>query len=207
MTVHHNPMLRTLALPCLVAWLAVAPGVVAQEKASGLDFNLDPANTVIHWTLNTNVHVVHGTFKLNNGTVHIDPATGNATGLIVIDATSGDSGDSARDKRMDNVVLESAKYPTITFRPTRVEGKVDLKASGPITVDGVMTLLGQDHPMQLTVNLHPKETGLASQAHFTVPYVAWGLKDPSFMMFRTDKQVAIDIEATAIPAATTASVR
>jgi polyisoprenoid-binding protein YceI len=194
-------------VPCLIALLAIAPAAVAQEKASGLDFNLDPANTVIHWTLNTNVHVVHGTFKLENGTVHIDPATGNATGLIVIDATSGNSGDSARDKRMDNVVLETAKYPIITFRPTRVEGKVDLNAPGPITVDGVMTLLGQDHPMQLTVSLHPKEAGLASQVHFIVPYVAWGLKDPSFMMFRTDKQVAIDIEATAVHSADTARLR
>ena len=207
MTIHRNPILCTLALPCLVAWLAVAPAAVAQQKTSALDFNLDPANTAIHWTLNTNVHVVHGTFKLKNGTVHIDPASGNATGLIVIDATSGDSGDSARDKRMDNVVLETAKYPTITFRPTRVEGKVDLNSSGPITVDGVMTLLGQDHPMQLIVNLHPQDSRVASESHFTVPYVAWGLKDPSFMMFRTEKQVAIDIEATAVHSADTARLR
>jgi len=207
MTIHRNPIHRALGVLCLIVLLAIAPAAVAQEKASGLDFNLDPANTVIHWTLNTNVHIVHGTFKLKNGTIHIDPATGNATGLIVIDATSGDSGDSARDKRMDNVVLETAKYPTITFRPTRVEGKVDLNASGPINVDGVMTLLGQDHPMQLIVNLHPQDSRVASESHFTVPFVAWGLKDPSFMMFRTEKQVAIDIEATAVHSADTARLR
>jgi polyisoprenoid-binding protein YceI len=201
--------LRTLFVaPTVAIVLALAPCAIAQEKpGNGLDFNLDPATTAIHWTLNTNIHTVHGTFKLKNGVVHIDPVTGNASGLIVIDATSGDSGDSARDKRMNSVVLETAKYPTITFRPTHVEGKVDLSAAGPITVNGVMNLHGQDHPMQMTVNLHPKDAGVGSETHFTVPYVAWGMKDPSVMMFRTEKQVAIDIDATAIHAADAARLR
>ena len=201
--------LRTLVLaPTIAIALALSPSAVAQAKpANALDFNLDPATTAIHWTLNTNIHTVHGTFKLKNGAVHIDPATGNASGLIVIDATSGDSGDSARDKRMNNVVLETTKYPDITFRPTHVEGKVDLAAAGPITVNGVMNLHGQDHPMQMTVNLHPKDATIASETHFTIPYVAWGMKDPSVMMFRTEKQVAIDIDATAIHSGNAAQLR
>jgi polyisoprenoid-binding protein YceI len=198
---------RRFALPCLVALLALSTGAFAQEKLSALDFNLDPATTAIHWTLNTTVHTVHGTFKLKTGSLRIDPATGNVTGLIIIDATSGESGDSARDSRMHSVVLESAKYPTITFRPTHVEGKVDLTAPGPLTVNGILNLHGQDHPMQIAVNLHPKDAAITSQSHFTIPFVAWGLKDPSFMMFRTDKIVALDIDATAIHSADTANVR
>ena len=31
--------------------------------------------------------------------------------------------------------------------------------------------------MQITVNLHPQATAVALAAHFSVPYVAWGLKD------------------------------
>ena len=207
--IQERPRFRTLFVaPTVAILLALAPCAIAQEKAANaLDFTLDPATTAIHWTLNTNIHTVHGTFKLKNGVVHIDPATGNASGLIVIDATSGDSGDSARDKRMDNVVLETAKYPTITFRPTHVEGKVDVTAAGPITVNGVMNLHGQDHPMQMTVTLHPKNAAIASETHFTIPYVAWGMKDPSVMMFRTEKQVAIDIDATAIHAADAARLR
>ena len=191
-----------------VVAVALSTAAVAQDKPAGpLNFNLDPATTAIHWTLNTNIHTVHGTFKLKTGAVQIDPISGDASGLIVIDATSGESGDSTRDKRMNNVVLETAKYPTITFRPTHVDGKVDLNTAGPITVNGIMTLHGQDHPMQMTVNLHPKDDSIASVTHFTIPYVAWGMKDPSLMMFRTEKQVAIDIEATAIHAANTLSMR
>jgi polyisoprenoid-binding protein YceI len=190
---------RLVAVPAVAVLLALAPAAGAQAKAATLDFNLDPATTAVHWTLNTTVHTVHGTFKLKNGAVSIDPSTGNASGLIVIDATSGESGDASRDSHMHKVVLESDRYPAITFRPTHVAGKVALDATGPITVDGVMNLHGQDHPLQLTVNLHPNSSGLASQTHFVIPYIAWGLKDPSFMMFRVEKQVAIDIDATAAP--------
>jgi polyisoprenoid-binding protein YceI len=184
---------------CLSAMLVFASTAIAQKPAPLIDINLDPASTAIHWTLNTTVHTVHGTFKLKRGALRIDPASGAASGQIVIDAASGESGDSARDSRMQSVVLESSKYPTITFRPTRVEGKVDLTSPGSLTVDGIMNLHGQDHPMQIAVNFHPKDTAVTSQSHFTIPFVAWGLKDPSIMLFRTNKVVALDVDAIAVP--------
>ena len=187
-------------LSCAVVLLTVGVHAFAQ-KAAPIDINLDPAATSIHWTLNTTVHTVHGSFKLKNGSFHIDPVTGDASGQIVIDANTGESGDSPRDNRMQSLVLESPKYPTITFRPTHVVGKVDLAAPGPVTVQGFLNLHGQDHPMQITVNLHPQAATVALAAHFAVPYVAWGLKDPSTFIFRTDKEVILDIDATAMPAA------
>ncbi|MDP9049315.1 MAG: YceI family protein [Acidobacteriota bacterium] len=179
--------------------VALASTAIAQKPAAPLDINLSLSSTAIHWTLNTTVHTVHGTFKLKTGTLHIDPANGAASGQIVIDATSGESGDSARDKRMHEKVLESAKYPNITFRPTHVNGRVDLTSAGSITVDGIMNLHGQDHPMQITVNLRYKDASIASQSHFTIPFVEWGLKDPSFMMFRTEKVVTLDVDASVVP--------
>lgn len=192
---------RTASAPlCLAMMLAFAATAIAQKPAALIDINLEPANTSIHWTLNTSIHGdIHGTFKLKHGAFRIDPASGAASGEIVIDATSGESGDSSRDSHMHSVVLESAKYPTITFRPTHVTGKVDLSAPGTITVDGFLNLHGQDHPMQITVNLHPRDTAVASQSHFIIPFVAWGLKDPSFMMFRTEKIVTLDVDAIAVP--------
>ena len=200
-----------MALPSLVALLALSTGAFSQqpagERTSDLDFSFEAATTTVRWTLNTNTHIVHGTFRLKNGAVHINRGTGEASGLIVIDATSGESGDSSRDARMHSAIIESAKFPTITFRPAHVAGKIDLSATDSITVDGVMNLHGQDQPMQMIVNHHPKDPGLAAETHFMVPFVAWGLKDPSTFIFRTEKQVAIDIDATAIHSAAAASAR
>jgi len=64
----------------------------------------------------------------------------------------------------------------------------------------VMNLHGQDHPMQMTVNLHPAAAGTEIATHFNVPFVAWGMKDPSTFIFRVDKEVALDIDAKVLPA-------
>ena len=138
--------------------------------------------------------------EAKNGSFQVDPATGDASGLIVVDATSGESGDESRDKRMHNAILESAKYPAITFRPTHVDGPINLATAGAVTVHGVLNLHGQDHPLDLTVNLHPQGSAVALATHFTVPFVAWGLKDPSTFVFRTDKEVTLDVDGTFIPA-------
>ena len=195
----HDSIRAFSALLGLLVVLGLTAAARAQAPATPIAITLDPSTTSIRWTLDTTAHTVHGTFKLKNGAFKIDPATGSVNGEIVVDAASGESGDSARDKRMQSAVLESAQYPTITFRPTHIDGKIDLAAAGSVVVDGILNLHGQDHPMKITVNLHPQGDGVALATHFTVPFVAWGLKDPSTFVFRTDKQVTLDVEATAMP--------
>jgi polyisoprenoid-binding protein YceI len=195
----HDSIRAFPALLGLLVVLGLTAAAPAQAPATPIAITLDPSTTSIRWTLDTTVHTVHGTFKLKNGAFKIDPATGSVNGEIVVDATSGESGDSGRDKRMHSAVLESAQYPTITFRPTHIDGKIDLAAAGSVVVDGILNLHGQDHPMKITVNLHPQGDGVALATHFTVPFIAWGLKDPSTFIFRTDKQVTLDVEATAVP--------
>lgn len=183
-------------------WAALLLAFVSTACAQQpLAYTLDPATTAVHWTLDTNTHTVHGTFKLKSGTLQIDAATGAAAGQIVVDAASGESGDSTRDKRMNNVVLESQKFPAITFRFTHIASPAAaLRDGGTVTASGIFTLHGQDHPIDLTVELAPKAGTIALRTHFTIPFVAWGLKDPSVLLFRTDKQVTLDIDAIATPA-------
>ncbi|HWB32871.1 MAG TPA: YceI family protein [Acidobacteriaceae bacterium] len=192
----------------LTVWVTavfLAAGVPAQppaESPSPFTVVLAPSATSIHWTLNTTLHTVHGTFQLKNGSFHVDPATGDCSGLIVIDATSGESGDSARDGRMHKVILESARYPEITYRPAHVSGRIDLASGGTVTVEGTFTMHGQSHSLPLTVAIQPNGTGGAKlSTSFTVPFVGWGLKDPSTFIFRTDKQVVLNVEAGFVPVA------
>ncbi len=194
-----NPSRSRLSALCCTLLLVLGTTTVAQTPQAPFAITLDSSTTSIHWTLNTTLHTVHGTFKLKSGAFRIDPATGDASGLIVVDATSGESGDSSRDKRMHTAILESAQYPTFTFRPTHVDGNIDLAASGPVIVHGILNLHGQDHPLQITVNLHPQSSAVVLATHFTVPFVAWGLKDPSTFVLRTDKEVILDVDATVVP--------
>jgi len=184
----------------LAATLAAIAPVLHAQQAVPFTVTLNPQQTAIHWTLNTTLHIVHGTFRLKSGEFRIDPATGDASGAIVVDAGSGESGDSARDRRMHGEIIQSGSFPEMIYRPTHVSGHIDLASGGEVTVDGTFYLHGKDHPLQLTVHLHPDGSGARLSTHFTIPFVAWGLKDPSTFIFRTDKQVALDVDASFTPA-------
>lgn len=194
-----------LRLSVAVLLLSAAGMARGQSSPTALSFRLDPGASSIRWTLSTTVHTVHGSFRLKSGELRFDPATGDASGLITVDTASGESGDGARDRRMHREVLESSAYPAITFRPTHFTGSLDPAAPGPITVDGVFTLHGHDHPLRLTVTLHRTGDSLTAETRFDIPYVAWGLKDPSTFIFRVEKQVHIDVTAAANPGAVQAS--
>jgi polyisoprenoid-binding protein YceI len=174
----------------------------AQTASAPIDLRLDAATTSIHWTLGATAHTVHGSFQLKSGVIRVDPASGNASGLIVIDATTGQSGDKARDRRMHKDVLESDRYPEITFRPSRISrpgGALELTEAGPLTLEGVLMLHGQEHPLSLALNFHPSGGALAAETQFDIPYVAWGMKDPSTFILRVEKQVHLTVEASAAP--------
>src|ERR1700686_2361186 len=110
-----SPLLLLLAL-------ALAAAGASSVAAQDLTLELDPAHTTIRFTLGDVLHTVNGTFKLKSGTIHFNPGTGTASGSVVVDVTSGDTGSNARDRKMHKEILESAKYPEATFTPTKVSG-------------------------------------------------------------------------------------
>src|SRR5689334_18219775 len=100
----------------------VLSGLIVASAQQPRSFMFDAAQTTVHFTLGTALHTVHGTFKLTRGTILFDPATGRASGELVVDATTGQSGNNSRDKKMHKEILESQKYPTITFTPQHFTG-------------------------------------------------------------------------------------
>lgn len=158
--------------------------------------DLDPAKTEIQFTLHDVLHTVHGTFQLERGSIHVDPDSGNASGEIIVDVASGASGSDARDRRMHKDILESRRYPEATFMPDRVAGKLAPEGQSQIDVHGIFKIHGADH--ELTLHFQVERTGgqLIASTHFSIPYVEWGMKDPSNFLLKVDKTVDIDIKTT-----------
>ena len=110
--------------PAALLLLSALPQHAApQPPVREIVLRLDPDQSKVHWTLGTTLHTVHGTFAFKNGSFDLDPESGKASGAIVVHATSGDSGNDSRDKKMHKEVLESAQFAEIVFRPDHVEGK------------------------------------------------------------------------------------
>lgn len=170
----------------------------AQSPAPKVTVHLDPQKTEIHWTLGTTLHTVHGTFRLKGGLMTLNPATGAAEGEFLVDVTTGESGNNSRDGKMQNEVLESSKHPQAFFHPVKVAGELKPGSPQNVTVDGTFNIHGADHPLTLQMTVQLNGTDATATTHFTIPYVAWGMKDESTFLLKVDKEVTVDVTAQGI---------
>ncbi|WP_213806977.1 YceI family protein [Granulicella sp. dw_53] len=173
----------------LVGGVLLGPlGLHAQEKLV-----VDPVKSEVHFTLQDVLHIVHGTFHVRQGEVTFNSATGEAGGSIVVDALSGESGSSSRDNRMKKDVLKAQSFATVSFAPTKFTGKFREMGDSTLQVHGVFTLLGTPHEIDVPIEVQVSGNQLHATGAFSVPYVKWGLKDPSTLMLRVNKEVQIDL--------------
>jgi polyisoprenoid-binding protein YceI len=191
---------RLLASTVIIAAILVklASAALDQSTPPGAwaALTFDAANTTIAYHLAGWPHITSGTFKLKSGTIRVDPVSGRMLGSLVVDAASGDSGHSVRDARMNNSVLEVQSFPEIRFEPQQVESHGTPPGEFPLSVRGVMTIHGSTHPLTVVARVERHNDTVVVHCNFAIPYVAWGLKDPSILFFTVAKEV--DVEVTAV---------
>jgi polyisoprenoid-binding protein YceI len=187
--------LKKISKASFIAVLAVLIGQWAQAQNRSMKVVLDPAQTEIHWKL-SGLHSVHGTFKLKSGEFLFNPKTGLAEGEILVDATTGESRNAARDKRMQDEVLESNRYPAIFYHPTEIKGPFKAgEGTQDLTGEGTFNIHGADHPLELPLKVQINADTATATTRFTVPYVEWGMKNPSKFLLHVSKQVEIEVTA------------
>jgi polyisoprenoid-binding protein YceI len=178
----------------LVALSALPQHAAPKTPTAEIVLGIDPAQSKVHWTLGTTLHTVHGKFAFKHGTFNLDPASGKASGEIAVYATSGDSGNDGRDKKMHKDVLESGEYPDIIFRPDRVEGKIAPQGTFTVQVHGIFVLHGREHDLTVPVQAEFAGDHWTGGAKFTVPFINWGLKNPSNFFLKVNHTVEIELE-------------
>jgi len=179
----------------LLAASATPPRTNLQEsKAQKIALSIDSSASKVRWELSGNLHTVHGTFQITRGKVGFDPSNGTASGEIVVDAKTGESGNDSRDKKMHKDVLESAKYGEIVFHPDRVEGKVSLTGSSTVQIHGMFDIHGSKHELTLPMQMELAADHWKGSGRFTVPYSEWGMKNPSNFFLKVDSSVSVEIE-------------
>jgi len=177
---------RSLAALAILSLPAVA-------SAADRTVTLDPAACQVMFTLDTTFHEVHGTMALAAGWIRFDPATGAAAGEIAVDARQALTGNHQRDKKMHDEVLETGRYPRIVFRPDRIEGPIAAAGRSVIRIVGMLTLHGADHPMIFEATVEEDGDRVRGELEMQIPYVEWGMKDPSLFVMRAAKTVTVKV--------------
>ena len=181
---------RTL-LASLAATLPLlcTPFALAQHQA----FNINPDASTVAFTLASTHEITNGTFHVSKGLVNFDAASPNLSGLIDVSATTGNTGNASRDKKMLNDVLQTSQFADVTFVPQTYTGTLALNGDSTLQVTGIFTLHGTPHTLTVPMQLHIDGNKLTAKTTFKVPYVEWGLKDPSWFVFKVAKEVDVNL--------------
>jgi polyisoprenoid-binding protein YceI len=179
-----------------VALLVLATTLSANiAQAQQKTFTLDPAQTKVNFTVDSTLHTVHGDFRLKRGAIQFDNSTGAASGELVVDSASGESGSDGRDKKMHKDILETPKYFDIVFTPQRVKGTVANEGRSTVEVEGILTMHGKSKPVTMPLEVQLQNGAGSADGSFSVKYQEWGMKNPSTFILRVNDTVNIHVHA------------
>jgi polyisoprenoid-binding protein YceI len=178
-----------------LVWFALLLGLAVPMSAQTLTFQLDPAKTSVQFTFGATLHTVRGSLRAKEGAVRLDPSTGTATGRILLDATSAQTGNSHRDRKMHEKILESRRFPDIVFNVERFSGSLHRTGRSDLELHGTLEMHGTRRPIGLPATATVNGDQVVASAVLLVPYMDWGLPDPSFFVLRVAKEVRVEIKA------------
>lgn len=187
-------MLKTVSAWILAGALCAGPALAAGEM---LVFHLDPDETAVDFQLGATLHTVQGRLGTASGRIAFDPSSGLAAGEVVIDLSGAETGIERRDRKMHEQVLETDRFPEAVYRVERIDlpdrslqpGRNDLQLHGSLEFHGAT------HPVSVPAVATLENGRVSATAWIEVPYVDWGLPDPSFFVLRVGKTVRVEIEA------------
>ena len=151
-----GPLYGGLSLALCTAIVAAAP-VVAQEKAQEKAIDTQRSTITIHVGKSgllsaaahdhtVNAPISSGTI-LESGTQHVEFRVETAKMTVKPDPKIDATDQATIQTHMEEMTLETKKFPEITFRSSRIEKLAD----GQWKVDGDLSLHGVTKPVSLTV--------------------------------------------------------
>jgi polyisoprenoid-binding protein YceI len=78
-----------------------------------------------------------------------------------------------------------------------VTGKVAAQGASQVKLHGTFSIHGAEHEVELPVDVEARDGQYRATVKLSVPFVAWGMKDPSTLFLRVEKHVDITIHTVA----------
>ena len=169
--------------------VVIGPAALAQQQT----FTLNPDASDVKMKLNTTHEVVNGTFHVQSGLINFDRTASHISGIVIVAAGSGKTGNDSRDKKMNKDILKVDQFKTVSFALKTYDGTIAASGDSTIQVSGVFTLLGTAHDLTIPMQIHLDGSKATAKGQFVVPYVQWGLKNPSFLIWKAENNVGIEL--------------
>jgi len=87
----------------------------------------------------------------------------------------------------------SQRYTEVVFRPDRADGSIPAQGSSTLQLRGTFFLHGAQHELTIPVQAELTDGRWKGTAKFSVPYIRWGLKNPSNFFLKVDPAVEIEL--------------
>lgn len=175
----------------MIAAAAFTPVIASADERS---VTFSPKETSVTFKLEATGHEVNGVLPLQSGRIQFEPGSGTVSGEVTIDARRAVTGNRLRDRQMHDEVLESERFPLIVFRPDRITGTLSPSGASDITVHGVVSMHGTEHAVTLPARVTQSGDRIRAEMTFDVPYVDWGLRNPSFLFLRVARVVTVTVK-------------
>jgi polyisoprenoid-binding protein YceI len=137
--------------------------------------------------------------------VDFDQPQNTTIGALSANITGFTSDSGRRDGAIRDRFLESAKYPTVTFTPTSIEGLPAAFEPGvdyPITISGDVTIRETTKPAVFQAIVRLEDGAISGQANTTFLMSDFGFGPISIMgMLNTEDEVKITVNFVARPQA------
>jgi polyisoprenoid-binding protein YceI len=163
-----------------VAAVTEAPAVTQPAAAGATVYKLVPGESVLQYEVGETFLNQGNVFNLAvgrtsqvAGEVTLDPAApqNSALGTFTADISQFASDSDRRDNAIRGRYLESSKYPTVTFKPTTVEGLPQTYQEGQeitFKVSGDLTIRDVTKPVSFDVTANLSGGALSGQAVTTI---------------------------------------
>lgn len=178
----------------LSRWILLSLAILGASPVAAERLVLDPAASSIRFTLDATGHTVRGTLALAEGWLSLPSGGGEASGRIVIDARSAETGNKGRDETMHGEVLESEQYPALVFTPRALRGALAARGESAVVIEGELAIHGVTKAVSIPATIAIADGQLTATAEVTIPFVAWGMHDPSVLFLRVAKEVMVSLE-------------
>ena len=91
--------------------------------------------------------------------------------------------------------IESVRYPEAVFTPGHISGELAARGESQLDLHGNFQIHGAAHELTLHVRAEVNNGDVAASTGFVIPYVQWGMKNPSNFLLKVSGKVDLTVQA------------